>query len=231
MTSSSPPTLRSSNLRRSPTPTPRLAPSKHDPEPCPPTVVAPSPRDQIQALLALARRRPVPLEAACRLLSLSAGALRELVEHARKNGYDLALVHDQLVRAPRPPEEQVRDLPAKPSGPRFVVGVLSDTHLGSLSCRRESLAAFVRLAYRKGARHILHAGDVLDGCYRHGLFELSHSGLDAQTRDLFETLPRLAGLTYHAIGGNRRGNGQWAMGNSQTGATVVDPSIALVAFR
>jgi hypothetical protein len=56
--------------------------------------------------------------------------------------------------------------------------------------------------YSRGIREILIPGDLLDGCYRHGVFELSHTGLEDQTRDLFETLPKLAGLSYHAITGN-----------------------------
>ncbi len=43
---------------------------------------------------------------------------------------------------------------------------------------------------------------MLDGQYRHGIFEVSHTGLEDQTRDLFETLPQLPGLTYHGITGN-----------------------------
>ena len=157
----------------------------------------------LAALLASTRRGPLGLEAACQRLSLDPAALHQIVDDAQADGHELAILHDQVVRAPRPPSDGVRELAPAPSpSARFVVGVLSDTHLGSTYCLRTELAAFVRLAYRKGARHILHAGDVLDGCYRHGLFELSHSGLEAQTRDLFETLPRLEGLTYHAIGGN-----------------------------
>ena len=53
-----------------------------------------------------------------------------------------------------------------------------------------------------GARKVVQGRVEHDGCYRHGVFELSHRGLEAPTRDLFETLPRLEGLTYHAIGGH-----------------------------
>ena len=34
------------------------------------------------------------------------------------------------------------------------------------------------------------------------MFELSHSGLEDQTRDAFEVLPKLPGLRYHCITGN-----------------------------
>jgi hypothetical protein len=34
------------------------------------------------------------------------------------------------------------------------------------------------------------------------MFELTHSGIEDQTRDLFETLPAKPGLTYHGIVGN-----------------------------
>ena len=157
----------------------------------------------LEILLTHTRARPLPLAHAARLLGLDLDAARGFVTNAQARGYELALEGDQVVRRPALERDEVQELPAPASrGRRFVVGVLSDTHLGSTYCLRRALQEFVTYAYRKGARHILHAGDVLDGCYRHGVFELSHSGLEAQTRDLFETLPRLEGLTYHAIGGN-----------------------------
>jgi predicted phosphodiesterase len=82
------------------------------------------------------------------------------------------------------------------------IAVISDTHLGSKYCLREQLKDFVLYAYSRGIREILHPGDILDGCYKHGLWEVSHSGLEAQMDDLLQTLPALPGLTYHAITGN-----------------------------
>lgn len=43
--------------------------------------------------------------------------------------------------------------------------------------------------YTRGIREIMIPGDLLDGCYKHGVFELSHSGIHDQTGDLFNVLP------------------------------------------
>jgi hypothetical protein len=56
--------------------------------------------------------------------------------------------------------------------------------------------------HQRGVRQIVVPGDWVDGCYKHGVFELSHTGLTDQTRDLQETLPKLDGLSYHGITGN-----------------------------
>jgi predicted phosphodiesterase len=87
-------------------------------------------------------------------------------------------------------------------GKRQIVGVISDTHLGSKYCLREQLVDFIEYAYERGVREILHPGDILDGMYKHGVWELTHHGLDEQTQDLFETLPQKKGLNYRAICGN-----------------------------
>jgi UDP-2,3-diacylglucosamine pyrophosphatase LpxH len=96
--------------------------------------------------------------------------------------------------------QDTRVLPVK--GARQVVGVVSDLHLGSKYCLRAQLVDCVEHMYDRGIRDILVPGDLLDGCYKHGVFELSHTGLEDQTQDLAETLPRKRGLTYHAITGN-----------------------------
>ena len=95
---------------------------------------------------------------------------------------------------------QTRILPT--TGSVQSVGVISDLHLGSRYCMRAQIIDCVTYMYAKGIREILIPGDLLDGDYKHGKFELSHTGLTEQTRDLFETLPRLKGLSYHAITGN-----------------------------
>ncbi len=82
------------------------------------------------------------------------------------------------------------------------IGVISDLHLGSKYCMRSQLVDCVTRMYADGIREILIPGDLLDGCYNHGQFELKYSGLEDQTKDLFDTLPRAKGLTYHAITGN-----------------------------
>jgi DNA polymerase II small subunit/DNA polymerase delta subunit B len=111
--------------------------------------------------------------------------------------------HDHVGIRPTVDETRIQDIGVPPVvGERQRVAVISDLHLGSKYCLREQLIEFVRYAYASGVRQVLCPGDVLDGCYKHGLWELSHHGVDAQTDDLIEVLPHLPGLSYHAITGN-----------------------------
>lgn len=82
------------------------------------------------------------------------------------------------------------------------VAVISDIHAGSKYCMRAELQDFLAYAHRAECREVFVCGDLLDGCYRHGRYELSHHGAADQCADLIATLPALPGLTYHAIAGN-----------------------------
>lgn len=156
-----------------------------------------------QKLVELAAKRPVQFELLCNLLGLAPIAVRRLIDQARQAGYQLHVEHDYVGVRPTPPDPRPRETHIAPVvGERQFIGVISDTHLGSKYCMRDALRDFVNYAYKQGVREILHPGDVLDGDYQHAKFEMSHMGLDAQILDLFETLPQLAGLSYHIITGN-----------------------------
>lgn len=152
-------------------------------------------------LVKLTRKHPVAFEELCNKLDCSPARLRDLVSDARAQNLVIAIDGDQVGFKPR--REEVQETGVAPVvGQRQMIAHITDTHLGSKYCLRAHLQDFVRYAYEKGVRDFLHSGDVLDGAYKGHGFETSHSGLDEQTRDLFEVMPRLPGLTYHAISGN-----------------------------
>lgn len=149
------------------------------------------------------KRGPVSFHELCDKLDLSPSKTKEAIEEARDNGIDIRVENDHVGLSKPEPDNRVHTVGIPPViGKRQTVGVISDTHLGSKYCLRDQLKDFVHHAYSQGVREILHPGDVLDGCYRHGVWEVSHSGLDDQAQDLFEVLPKLPGLSYHAITGN-----------------------------
>jgi predicted phosphodiesterase len=163
---------------------------------------APAKPDDIQALIE-ATRKPIGFEALCDKLGKPPAAVRLLIDLARVRGIGLQLGNEHLQLSPNEQVrtvQQTRILPT--TSEQQMVGAISDTHLGSKYCLRSQLRDTVGHMYSRGIRHILHSGDLLDGCYQHGVFELSHTGLEDQTGDLFETLPQLPGLNYHAITGN-----------------------------
>lgn len=157
----------------------------------------------LKKLLSVTRREPLGFSDLCDKLDLSPARLKSLIAEARKQGIPVHVENNHVGFKVPQPESRVRSIGIAPVvGKRQRVAVISDLHLGSKYCLREQLKEFVQYAYDQGVREILCPGDVLDGIYRHGIFEVSHTGLDDQALDLFETLPELPGLNYRCITGN-----------------------------
>ena len=158
--------------------------------------------EDIQALVDLTKKA-IPFEALCDRLGKAPAQLRALLEQAKAKGIVLQTGNDHIMLSPQEQVRTVQQTKILPtSGKKQMVGVISDLHLGSKYCLRAQLKDCVCHFYDRGIRQILIPGDLLDGCYHHSVFELSHTGLEDQTRDLFETLPALKGLSYHCITGN-----------------------------
>lgn len=171
-------------------------------------------RPELDALFAAIKHgKPVSLEDLCDKLVLPPSHVRRLVEEARSGGMQIQIEHDHIGFRQPAPSDRVVDLAVPPVvGKRARVAVISDTHFGSKYCLRAQIRDFIQHAYDTGVREVLHPGDWIDGCYKHGLWELTHHGLDEQVQDVFESLPRLPGLTYHGITGNHCGTFMDAIG-------------------
>lgn len=146
---------------------------------------------------------PVSFSELCDALDMSPSKARAAVDEARASGMRIDVEHDHVGIRPTVDETRIQEIGVPPVvGERQHVAVISDLHFGSKYCLREQLREFVTYAYGEGVRNVIVPGDLLDGCYKHGLWELSHHGLDEQVDDMFATLPALDGLRYHAITGN-----------------------------
>lgn len=158
---------------------------------------------RIDKLFQLTRKTSLAFSDLCDKLDVSPKRLKLLIEKAINLGLPIQIRQDQVgVRLPEP-REDVQDAHIAPTvGERQRVAVISDTHYGSKYCLRGAIKDFIKYAYEKGCREVLHPGDILDGNYRHGRFEMTHMGLTRQIHDLQKNLPRYPGLTYHAITGN-----------------------------
>lgn len=158
--------------------------------------------DDFQRLLKVAKK-PISFEQLCDAVGKPPGETRRLLALAKAAGVGLNVGNDHVQLAPDQQVRTVQDTRILPTNTkRQQVGVVSDLHLGSKYCLRAQLRDCIEHFYERGIRAVLIPGDLLDGCYKHGIFELSHTGIEDQTRDLFETLPALPGLSYHAITGN-----------------------------
>lgn len=141
-------------------------------------------------------------ETLCDRLDMSPRSLRAHIAAAERSG--LAIQLDNLgVRLGMPEVEGAQPTQVEPTvGGWYKIGVVSDLHFGSKYCLRPQIVDLVGRMHTSGVRDILIPGDLLDGCYRHGEFELVYSGIEDQAQDLYRTLPQLDGLRYHFITGN-----------------------------
>lgn len=159
---------------------------------------------QIVKLVEFART-PISFSELCNKLDLSPKKTDLLVKRAIDRNAPIHVEHDQVSMLPPQsravPEVQEIRLPKVVGGLRKI-GAISDTHLGSKYCLRGALRETIDWMYDDGIRDIVHGGDVLEGCYRHAQYELSHSGFDAQLRDARKLFPEKPGLRYHFISGN-----------------------------
>ena len=153
--------------------------------------------------LAELSRKPISFEALCDRLGRPPAYVRKLLADAAEAGMGVRTSTSDLQLSPA---EQIRSvqetaiLPTKSE--RQMVGVMSDLHCGSKYCLRAQIRDCAEYLYSRGVRHTLIPGDLVDGCYDHGKFELSHVGAEDQAADLQETLPGMPGHTWHAITGN-----------------------------
>lgn len=149
-------------------------------------------------------KKPIAFDELCDKLDMPPAKARVLVQKALDSHAPIHVEHDIISLGARGSAiETVQDVAASaPAGPIVRVGAISDTHLGSKYCLRGAIRETVKWMYKQGVRDILHSGDVLEGCYRHAQYELSHVGFDEQIRDASKCFPKLDALNYHFISGN-----------------------------
>lgn len=84
------------------------------------------------------------------------------------------------------------------------IGVIGDTHVGSLYHRGHALNTYYQAAESAGCTHVLVAGDVLAGCkmYKGQEFELRDHGIDKQLQRLKDEWPRTNNMRTLFITGN-----------------------------
>jgi len=138
----------------------------------------------------------------CNTLDCSPARLDRILSDAKDAGIRVEMEGDH-VGATALPSSEVQDTGISATvGKRQIVAAVSDLHFGSKYAMRAQFAEFMRYAYSQGVRDTLVVGDILDGCYRHGRFELTHTGLEDQARDAAESMPHWKDHHYHAITGN-----------------------------
>lgn len=161
--------------------------------------------DAAMSALLSATKAPIGFEALCDRLDMSPKKLRDLVSKAQGQGLAVEIDGDHVGRRPKAEsthdDEQRVSMPAPVRG-RNLFAVASDIHIGSKHHLADYLEDFVERAYARGVRTMLCPGDLLDGVYRHSMWEQSHRGFDEQVREAARSLPKRPGMSWHLVIGN-----------------------------
>lgn len=155
----------------------------------------------LRKLMAIVKNRTVSLEELCDRIDISPRRAKALAELARGRGFSVAIDGPIIGRRPSQESREIHPI-VEQAGEQRIFAVISDLHFGSKYHLRAQLVDFIHKAYARGVRTIICPGDIMDGIYRHGRWELTHHGFDEQSNEVAEGLPRLDGLQYHGIIGN-----------------------------
>jgi len=101
-------------------------------------------------------------------------------------------------------ERRIYKIPVKLKGNVRKIGLISDTHFGSLYQRADSLAEIYSVFKKEGVTDVFHAGDVLEGegMYKGQVYEIFAHGLDAQLNEAHKGAECTKGIRTHFIVGN-----------------------------
>lgn len=129
--------------------------------------------------------------------------VEKVVQRAIKEGFQVSLHEGEIGFKMTAPTKQAVSIPIKKVGEEYVVGVFSDVHVGSEYHLKEAWVDHIMHCYANlGIRDFLCPGDLLEGCYKHARWELTHVGHERQAAEAIDSLPVLPGVRYHFIDGN-----------------------------
>ncbi len=157
----------------------------------------------VERLVSLIKERKAhTFEQVCDMLDMSPAKVHKLLAEAKAKNYAVDLTAGHVGIRPSQASEDVVNIKVSKAGKTRKIASISDPHFGSKYHLRAQLEDFVYSAYEEGVRTILLPGDNLDGCYRHGRWELTHHGFQEQVAEFRLGLPMLSGLRYYGITGN-----------------------------
>ena len=141
--------------------------------------------------------------------NLTNNELMGIIEYLQKRGREIDIVdkNGELVVCKRyvrkkeykmkPPMEELN---------KKELGIVSDTHYGSIWSQPSMVKTFAYEAYNRGITDMLHIGDITDGDYSrirpNHVHEVFLYGATGQMEYVVNTLPKYKGMTWHAITGS-----------------------------
>jgi hypothetical protein len=139
-------------------------------------------------------------ESLCDLLDKSPSKTKALIDLANETGHAVMVVGDRAVYAPAA-ESTVPTLVEQATSTNMIA-IVGDVHFGSKYHTANFFLDFCNRAYKQGVRQFLQVGDLLDGNYQHGRFELTHHGFQDQVSLAIKALPQWPDAKWHFILGN-----------------------------
>ena len=139
----------------------------------------------------------------CQELELEPYQIYGLAELLKLDGYAINIEHENITKITQPiPHSSIYEIPdTKPTELLFI----SDTHLGSKCDRLDLINAAYKEAEKRGAKTVLHVGDISDGYYPNRpqqLYELRTIGADQTADYIVNKYPCIEGIDTYFINGN-----------------------------
>ena len=158
--------------------------------------------DSSPRVVEVTRGKVMSLEDICDALKAYPSQVRAEIDEALAAGYSVDI--DGAFVGKRPAEESTSsvELHVDSPGDRRIIAGVGDIHFGSKHHLRPQFEDFCKYAYERGVRLFLHAGDMLDGVYKHSVWEQDRRGYEEQVGYAVENLPRFPGATWYFIEGN-----------------------------
>ena len=140
-------------------------------------------------------------------LDCSPKTAEKAVQRLADDGVQIEKLDDERIYIPKTPvvRREVFETETEPDEGWYRIAVMSDTHVGSKSCRWDAIREFVRYCVEeRGILDFYHAGDVLEGIrvYQGQEVELRVWGLEEQVAELVENFPYYDGMSVRFITGN-----------------------------
>ena len=121
--------------------------------------------------------------------------LMELLEEVSKRGFQSMRKEVKINRTYKFPRK------LKP----FKLGIVSDTHFGSIHQQITLLNEAYKTFKEEGITKVIHAGDMVEGngkLFKGQVYEMFLHGADAMTEYAINNYPRVDGITTYVIGGS-----------------------------
>ena len=159
--------------------------------------------EAVAKLVNITRRKAMSLEEVCDELDVSPAKARMLVGQAQQRGFRVEV--DGAYVGRRPGEDMSpdrHDVRVASAGEKRTFAAVGDIHFGSKYHMGQQFKDFCELAYSRGVRTFLHVGDLLDGVYKHSVWDQSARGFDEQVNVATRELPRWNDAAWYFCLGN-----------------------------